>query len=185
MIGTITYCLPYNQCKNPLASWDGKLINYQVSYIEYNITGVHERCNELQFLNNRSGQMHLKKRETKCLFVRILITARMIEGVLFKWLTSPQYLASYRMVGLCHRLSIGEEEGIVDDAKALTMRLQVLERELSGSHVETKPLQHLHHRKRPVILWGSHHKTGTYLAQKIFSLICSRMDWCCQFMQTR
>ncbi len=38
---------------------------------------------------------------------------------------------------------------------------------------------------RPVILWGSHHKTGTYLAQKIFSLLCARMHWCCLFHVTR
>lgn len=38
---------------------------------------------------------------------------------------------------------------------------------------------------RPVIFWGSHHKTGTYLASKIFSLVCARMNWCCIFHVTR
>ena len=41
------------------------------------------------------------------------------------------------------------------------------------------------HHMRPLILWGSHHKTGTYVAQKIFSLICSQMRWCCSFHVTR
>lgn len=36
-----------------------------------------------------------------------------------------------------------------------------------------------------IILWGAHHKTGTYLAQKIFSVICARMKWCCIFHPTR
>jgi hypothetical protein len=37
----------------------------------------------------------------------------------------------------------------------------------------------------PVILWGSHHKTGTYLARKIFAVICARAHWCCVFHVTR
>lgn len=40
-------------------------------------------------------------------------------------------------------------------------------------------------KKHFVILWGSHHKTGTYLAQKVFALICSRQKWCCVFQPTR
>ena len=52
------------------------------------------------------------------------------------------------------------------------------------------PIDHLmvsHARAsgRPVILWGTHHKTGTYLAQKIFALVCARMSWCCIFHPTR
>ena len=39
--------------------------------------------------------------------------------------------------------------------------------------------------KRPVIFWGTHHKTGTYLAQKMFALLCSRQSWCCVFQPTR
>lgn len=36
-----------------------------------------------------------------------------------------------------------------------------------------------------LILWGSHHKTGTFLAQKIFSVVCAKMQWCCVFHLTR
>ncbi len=39
--------------------------------------------------------------------------------------------------------------------------------------------------KNRVIMWGSHHKTGTYLAQKLFSTICARMSWCCIFHVTK
>ena len=39
--------------------------------------------------------------------------------------------------------------------------------------------------RRPIILFGSHHKTGTYLANKIFSVVCARMNWCCMFHSTR
>lgn len=39
--------------------------------------------------------------------------------------------------------------------------------------------------KKPIIFWGTHHKTGTYLAQKIFALLCSRQNWCCVFQPTR
>lgn len=127
-----------SQCKNPLASWDGKLMNYQVW------TNAFE---------NKPNKMFVRKNIDNSSYDR--------------------------------RLLRGDEEWVVDDAKALSIRQQLLERELSGDVVVTKPLEHLHRRKRPVILWGSHHKTGTYLAQKIFSLICSRMDWCCQFLQTR
>jgi hypothetical protein len=41
------------------------------------------------------------------------------------------------------------------------------------------------YNKQPVIFWGSHHKTGTYLAQKMFSLLCAKMSWCCVFHVTR
>lgn len=37
----------------------------------------------------------------------------------------------------------------------------------------------------PIIVWGSHHKTGTYVAQKAFSHMCKRMNWCCVFHVTR
>lgn len=39
--------------------------------------------------------------------------------------------------------------------------------------------------KKPLIIWGSHHKTGTFVAQKIFSKICTMMSWCCKFHVTR
>lgn len=38
---------------------------------------------------------------------------------------------------------------------------------------------------QPLIIWGSHHKTGTFLAKKMFSKICSIMKWCCLFHITR
>lgn len=40
-------------------------------------------------------------------------------------------------------------------------------------------------KKEPIIIWGSHHKTGTYVAQKAFSHTCKRMNWCCIFHVTR
>jgi hypothetical protein len=55
----------------------------------------------------------------------------------------------------------------------------------------TSNLRHYYERssskdeKNFVILWGTHHKTGTYLAQKVFALICSRQRWCCVFQPTR
>lgn len=39
--------------------------------------------------------------------------------------------------------------------------------------------------QRPVIIFGTHHKTGTFLAKKLFSRICSKMNWCCLFHVTR
>ena len=36
-----------------------------------------------------------------------------------------------------------------------------------------------------VVFWGTHHKTGTYLAQKLSSTICVAMKWCCIFHVTR
>lgn len=38
---------------------------------------------------------------------------------------------------------------------------------------------------RPVIIWGTHHKTGTFLAKKLFSRVCAKMGWCCLFHVTR
>jgi hypothetical protein len=40
-------------------------------------------------------------------------------------------------------------------------------------------------KNQPLIIWGSHHKTGTFVAQKIFSKICTIMKWCCKFHVTR
>lgn len=38
----------------------------------------------------------------------------------------------------------------------------------------------------PIIFWGSHHKTGTYVGQKLFSSICGYMkNWCCINLVTR
>ena len=39
--------------------------------------------------------------------------------------------------------------------------------------------------QKPIILWGSHHKTGTVLANNIFSTVCARMNWCCKFHTSR
>jgi hypothetical protein len=41
------------------------------------------------------------------------------------------------------------------------------------------------HSLQPVVIVGSHHKTGTYLTQKIFARICSVMKWCCVFHVTK
>lgn len=38
---------------------------------------------------------------------------------------------------------------------------------------------------RPVIIFGTHHKTGTFLAKKLFAKICAKMSWCCLFHVTR
>jgi len=40
-------------------------------------------------------------------------------------------------------------------------------------------------KPKHIIVWGTHHRTGTYLAQKIFSVICAKMEWCCIFHPTR
>ncbi len=40
-------------------------------------------------------------------------------------------------------------------------------------------------KKQPVIIWGTHHKTGTFVAKKIFAKICAKMNWCCLFHVTR
>lgn len=41
------------------------------------------------------------------------------------------------------------------------------------------------HYHKPIIYWGTHHKTGTFLAKKIFSKICAKMNWCCIFLSSR
>jgi len=38
---------------------------------------------------------------------------------------------------------------------------------------------------RPIVFWGTHHKTGTFLAKKLFARICAKMQWCCVFHVTR
>lgn len=52
----------------------------------------------------------------------------------------------------------------------------------SNHHIE---LKNNAGNKRPVIIFGTHHKTGTFLAKKLFSRICSKMNWCCLFHVTR
>jgi hypothetical protein len=39
--------------------------------------------------------------------------------------------------------------------------------------------------ERTVVLWGTHHKTGTFLAKKIFAKMCAHLNWCCLFHVTR
>jgi hypothetical protein len=38
---------------------------------------------------------------------------------------------------------------------------------------------------RPVIFFGTHHKTGTMIAKKLFASICVSLDLCCVFRVTR
>lgn len=54
-----------------------------------------------------------------------------------------------------------------------------------SDNIDNKENKEKEKKKHFVILWGSHHKTGTYLAQKVFALICSRQKWCCVFQPTR
>lgn len=42
-----------------------------------------------------------------------------------------------------------------------------------------------HTNERTVVLWGTHHKTGTFLAKKLFAKVCARLKWCCLFHVTR
>lgn len=51
------------------------------------------------------------------------------------------------------------------------------------SNTELVNLQRPHNQ--PVIIWGTHHKTGTFLAKKLFSRVCAKMGWCCLFHVTR
>jgi len=97
------------QCKNPLQSWNGKLMNYQVW---------------------RSG----------------------FEG-----------------------RPLGHNVHFRSNSSHDRLRRRLLEKN------ETAP----HSQATRIILWGAHHKTGTFLAQKVFSVICSRMRWCCIFHPTR
>lgn len=57
------------------------------------------------------------------------------------------------------------------------------ERKLTISN--SSDIQFKSNNKKVVIMWGSHHKTGTFLAQKIFSRICEKKNWCCMFHVTR
>ena len=53
----------------------------------------------------------------------------------------------------------------------------------NNNHIITKKSQQ---HEKTVIFWGSHHKTGTYLAQKMFSSICGHKgNWCCISLVTR
>lgn len=36
-----------------------------------------------------------------------------------------------------------------------------------------------------LIVWGTHHRTGTYFAQKMFATVCAHYNWCCVFHPTR
>lgn len=38
---------------------------------------------------------------------------------------------------------------------------------------------------RKIVIFGTHHKTGTYLAKKLFSKLCTKYQLCCQFHITR
>jgi len=42
----------------------------------------------------------------------------------------------------------------------------------------------LKHKPRPLILFGTHHKTGTFFAKKAFSHICAQLNLCCIFERT-
>ena len=55
----------------------------------------------------------------------------------------------------------------------------------SAAVAATAVTNHNSENVRPLILWGTHHKAGTFVAQKIFSLICAQMQWCCSFHVTR
>lgn len=109
-----------SQCKNPLQSWNGKLLNYQVW---------------------RSG----------------------FEG------RPPTHNIHFRGANLS------------EDRRKLLERV-----DRRGETRSTMAQQGDHNGTGTrIILWGAHHKTGTYLAQKIFSVICARMRWCCIFHPTR
>ena len=53
------------------------------------------------------------------------------------------------------------------------------------THQNALKMMNAERKQDPIIIWGSHHKTGTYVAQKAFSHTCKRMNWCCIFHVTR
>ncbi len=63
-------------------------------------------------------------------------------------------------------------------------RLRGIEEEIHSSHVPVSG-RALSNENHQVIIWGSHHRTGTILASKIFAKLCSKMHWCCVFHPTR
>ena len=56
-------------------------------------------------------------------------------------------------------------------------------RNITRNRMSTK--RQVEYKANPLILWGSHHKTGTYQCQKMFSIICARLRWCCMLHATR
>jgi len=52
---------------------------------------------------------------------------------------------------------------------------------LSTTSTQGKGESHSHR----LIVWGTHHRTGTYFAQKMFATICAHYNWCCVFHPTR
>ena len=59
--------------------------------------------------------------------------------------------------------------------KSPTTQHQMLRRKISEAHSSGTP----------IILWGTHHKTGTFLAKDLFGTVCKVMGWCCIFHVTR
>lgn len=57
-------------------------------------------------------------------------------------------------------------------------------RRLQDAPVKSGTSSATSHKQRDIIIIASHHKTGTYLGQKIYSRICAVMRWCCVFHVT-
>jgi hypothetical protein len=87
-----------------------------------------------------------------------------------------------------------EEEGeggdgryLTDSASALSSKVAPATGAAGASMISTAN----HHSalakyaNKDVIVVASHHKTGTFLMQKVFARICAMMNWCCIFHVTK
>ena len=51
-----------------------------------------------------------------------------------------------------------------------------------GTHTTAQQQQQQPHY---VIMWGTHHRTGSHFATKLFASLCAKYHWCCVFHPTR
>ena len=152
----------YNsQCMNPVSNWDGKLFNKQICE-----NNLHER------------QASFSVHDPSSLFDR-------------RRLRVQQQQHHYRLLATDLDLDADSTNNVpAVEPKKITFLTRMLQK-LAPSRSSSAPHDFQSYNPgstaddRPVILWGSHHKTGTYLAQKIFSRLCERMKWCCVFHVTR
>lgn len=162
----------HSQCKNPIHSWNGKIMNIPVwkNTLKGRPNDFSVGIDEDKKDKNYSKESRHHTTSTSQMFLSLFDDKFSQTGLLKMTLLSQQFIE------YLHRLrnSLHSDQTTKQTATGRYLRESTSRNESVSAD-----------SKRPIIMWGTHHKTGTFFAIKVFSLLCARESWCCRFHVSR
>lgn len=150
-----------SQCKNPTPNWNGQIMNIPVWYSGFD--GRNETHNSYLDTTGDRRLLHYSRLLAESSRSNDVDSSKSLQRA--RDLIAQEHDGKEHEHSYEHKYRLLLASGFSDD--------------------EARRILVAAEANDPVIIWGSHHKTGTYVAEKAFSHVCKQMKWCCIFHVTR